>query len=82
MCPFEKTRLAAVLLTFGALTACASESGLEDALSGEHPAWGDSPALVEELRIGGLQGDEEYTFGSVSALAPTPDGHLNSTTGC
>lgn len=30
--------------------------------------------LVEEVRIGGLDGDIEYTFGRVGAVAPSPDG--------
>ena len=38
--------------------------------------WGDSLILVEEIRIGNLTGDEAYTFGSVGALAPAPDGSL------
>jgi len=40
----------------------------------EARVWGDSLVLVEELRVGGLTGDEVYTFGSVLALAPTSDG--------
>lgn len=30
--------------------------------------------LIEELRIGGLRQQSEYSFGSVSAVAPAPDG--------
>lgn len=33
-------------------------------------------AVQEELRIGGIDGALEYTFGSVSAVAPAPDGSL------
>jgi hypothetical protein len=33
------------------------------------PLWGDSVALVEEVRIGELEGAEEYTFGSVVSMA-------------
>ena len=33
------------------------------------PVWGDRPELIEELRIGMLEGPEEYTFGRVSGLA-------------
>ena len=32
--------------------------------------------LIEDLRIGGLDGAVEYTFGSVSAVAPAPDGSI------
>ena len=34
----------------------------------------DELGVVEELRIGGVDGAMEYTFGSVSAVAPAPDG--------
>ena len=37
--------------------------------------WGDA-RLVEELRIGQLDGPDEYTFGLVSAIATGPDGTL------
>lgn len=36
----------------------------------------DSVAIAEELRIGGLDGPEEYTFGRVSTLAPGADGSV------
>lgn len=32
--------------------------------------------LTEELRVGGIDGPEEYTFGSVTTLAPAPDGSV------
>jgi hypothetical protein len=32
------------------------------------PLWGDSVTLVEEVRIGELEGAEEYTFGSVVSM--------------
>lgn len=35
------------------------------------PIWGARPQLVEELRIGALEGSEQYTFGSVSGVAVT-----------
>jgi len=50
------------------------ESGASDLE--ESRAWGDSVVLVEEMRIGELDGDEHNTFGSVLALAPAPDGSL------
>lgn len=37
-------------------------------------AAGETVGVVEELRVGGLDGPEELTFGYVYALAPTPDG--------
>src|SRR5690606_34931749 len=39
------------------------------ARSQQLPAWGDSARLVEEVRIGELEGPEEYTFGSVVSMA-------------
>jgi len=38
--------------------------------------WGPDLQLVEEMRIGGLTGEESVTFGNVSTLAPAPDGTL------
>jgi hypothetical protein len=40
------------------------------------PLWGNSPRVVEEVRIGVLDGDERYTFGSVIAVAVTTDGTM------
>ena len=40
---------------------------------GEAGEWG-AVALTEELRVGGLEGDEAYTFGYVTDIAPAPDG--------
>jgi hypothetical protein len=37
-------------------------------------AQGATLRLVPDLRIGELEGPEEYTFGSVDAIAPTPGG--------
>ncbi len=38
------------------------------------PLWGDSLEVVEELRIGRLMGEAEYTFGSVDDILAHPDG--------
>lgn len=38
-------------------------------------AWGDT-RLVEEVRIGQLDGPEEYTFGEIDAIDTGPDGAL------
>lgn len=38
------------------------------------PAWGADAAVVEELRIGALEGPPEYTFGMVRGVAVAPDG--------
>jgi hypothetical protein len=35
----------------------------------DRPEWGDNPRVVEWMRIGVLEGDEAYTFGSVSDVA-------------
>jgi len=62
-----------VLLVFG-MEGCDAgrEAGVDSTIGGG--AWGDSLVLVEEMRIGGLQGDEAYTFGSVLGLVPAPAG--------
>ncbi|MGD2069913.1 MAG: 6-bladed beta-propeller [Gemmatimonadota bacterium] len=39
-------------------------------------AWGDSVALVEEVRIGVLEGSEEYQFGQIVDLAVDPEGGI------
>lgn len=40
------------------------------------PLWGESPRLVEELRIGTLNGPPEFTFGQISALVVTAAGDV------
>lgn len=40
------------------------------------PVWGNAPILVEELRIGALDGSEEYSFGRISAVAVAKDGTM------
>lgn len=40
------------------------------------PEWGEAPRLIEELRIGTLDGDEAYTFGELSDVAVSPDGTI------
>lgn len=61
-------------LSLVALAACTARPS--DSVVGDRPIWGDSLVLQEEMRIGGLFGDEPYTFGYVSTLAPAPDGSL------
>ena len=39
-------------------------------------AWGDTARLVEEVRIGALEGREELTFGRVGRIAAGPDGSI------
>lgn len=46
------------------------------ATANNSPVWGDSLVLVEEVRIGELEGEEVYQFGYVSAIAPAPDGSV------
>jgi hypothetical protein len=38
--------------------------------------WGANARLVEELRIGELEGREELTFGSIRSVAPAADGRV------
>lgn len=40
------------------------------------PVWGEQPTLVEELRIGALDGDPDYTFGRVTGVAEGVDGTI------
>lgn len=39
-------------------------------------AWGDSLRVVEEIRIGSLEGPPEVTFGRISGLCLAPDGGI------
>lgn len=39
-------------------------------------AWGDTARLVEELRIGTLEGREELTFGRIGDIAVAPNGAI------
>ena len=39
--------------------------------------WGDTARLVEEVRIGALEGPEEVTFGRVGQIVPAPDGGVD-----
>lgn len=39
--------------------------------------WGDTARLVEEVRIGALEGPEELTFGRVGQLAPATNGAID-----
>jgi hypothetical protein len=39
-------------------------------------AWADTARLVEDLRIGALDGREEVTFGRISQMAVGPDGSI------
>jgi hypothetical protein len=39
-------------------------------------AWPDTAALVSEMRFGVFDGPDEFMFGSVSALAVSPDGEI------
>ncbi len=40
------------------------------------PVWGEHPQLVEEVRIGMLDGPDEYLFGSIGAVAVGHDGTI------
>ena len=40
------------------------------------PVWGPNPALVEEVRVGVIDGEPEYTFGKVNGIALGADGVL------
>ncbi|MGH7460444.1 MAG: 6-bladed beta-propeller [Longimicrobiales bacterium] len=40
----------------------------------ERPEWGSGLRVVEELRVGELEGAPEYTFGAIDALAVRSDG--------
>ncbi len=62
-------------LSAALLTACSGTADTPEA-SGVAAAGIDSIPLVEELRIGGLEGEMEYTFTYVSDVTPDPDGGI------
>jgi len=64
----KKTAFLATIVTLSTVACRAGAPEVEVA------ATSDSIPLVEEMRLGGLVGDIEYTFGSVTTLAPAPDG--------
>ena len=39
--------------------------------------WGDTARLIEEVRIGALEGPEEVTFGRVGQVSPAPNGAVD-----
>lgn len=63
-------------LAFGCAAADDAEVGGRDSAPGSTPAWGMEATLVEELRIGALDGAEEEMFGSVNAIAVTASGRI------
>lgn len=61
------------------VAACAAPVVAQDTLvvRADGPAfWGENLRLVEEVRIGALEGDPRYTFGRVSGVAPLSDGSV------
>src|SRR5688500_6470978 len=55
----------------------ASNASAQNAVAGAGaPTWGTSTRLVQELRIGQLEGAEQYTFGSVDGIAVGLDGAM------
>ncbi len=74
-----------------ALAACGGSERGEDSLVVERTtvgdtttvrtvsgsAWGDTARLVEEVRIGALDGPEEVTFGSIAQVAVGDDGSMH-----
>ena len=41
------------------------------------PVWGENPRLIEEVRIGKLDGAEEYLFGRIAGVAVGRDGMIH-----
>lgn len=65
--------LAAFMVNLGAPCLLGAQDTLVVRSDGS-PAWGSAPRLVEELRIGALEGAEEELFGSVGAVVVTAGG--------
>ncbi|MEX2284356.1 MAG: 6-bladed beta-propeller, partial [Gemmatimonadota bacterium] len=55
----------------------AANASAQNAVAGAGaPTWGSSTRLVQELKIGQLEGAEQYTFGSVDGIAVGLDGAM------
>jgi hypothetical protein len=67
--------MAVTLGAIGVGAATAQAQPKQDTLRlNERPEWGTGLRVVEELRVGELEGAPEYTFGAIDALAVRPDG--------
>ena len=71
----HKLSLAAFMVTLGAPALLGAQDTLVVYSNGP-PAWGPAPRLVEDLRLGVLEGAEEEMFGSVGAVAVTAGGTM------
>jgi hypothetical protein len=69
------TRGGGMVLCFFAVLAVGARS--QEVIDADNPPiWGDSPTLVEEVRIGGIDGPVEYVFGEVDGVLATPAGEI------
>lgn len=68
------TRALASLVALCAAVPVASAQDTVVVRADNAPVWGTRPRLVEEVRIGLLEGDERYTFGLLGDLAVGDDG--------
>ena len=69
----------AVLLFLPLCSGLAAQSSVRPVRGDGPPVWGDTPRLVEEVRIGTLEGDPEYAFGMVGGVLATTDGTILGT---
>ena len=69
-------RMLALIAVVGATRALPAQQP-EVVRSTAPPAWGDRLRLVEEVRIGKLEGDAEYLFGSIEGVAVGRDGMIH-----
>jgi hypothetical protein len=58
------------VFTIGAFTSAAQAQDTLVVRADSPPVWGPEPRLIEELRIGTLEGDPRYSFGEISGVAP------------
>ncbi len=65
--------VAAILTVLGAIATAAAQEPQVVRSTGA-PAWGGALRLVEEVRIGTLDGADEYILGSVGSVAVGRDG--------
>ncbi|MCJ7627150.1 MAG: hypothetical protein MUO50_02065 [Longimicrobiales bacterium] len=67
-----------ILFVWFSIISLGKASGQETQVvhADDAPVWGAAPRLVEEVRIGSLDGAEEYTFGMIGGVAVMEDGTI------
>lgn len=73
-----KSKIRAMLIISAGLLSARSAHGQNTTVvrADNAPVWGTNVRFVRDMRIGAVEGAEEYMFGSVSSLSVAPDGNI------